>query len=80
MKDTFHLETITVKVNYEPVKVCVMDYVTAKTKDLQEYGYCSVTEEEILNSVWKVVNKETNLNVIDLFVEGDIVLDEKEIN
>lgn len=75
-EDTFfELEMITVKINYEPHSVQVMDYVTAKTKDLQQFGYNSLTEEQVLKSLKRVINKEKLVDVIDHFIKEDIVLD-----
>ena len=73
--DFFELEMINVKINYEPHSVQVMEYVTAKTKDLKEFGYGSLTEEQVLNSVKRVVNKEKLIDVIDHFVKDDIIVD-----
>ncbi len=78
MRDFFELENITIKINYEPKKVCVMDYVTAKTKDLKEFGYTDLTEKQVLNSVWRIVNNEKTKDVIDHFIKDDIVTDETE--
>jgi hypothetical protein len=49
------------------------DYVTAKTKDLKEWGYGSITEEEVLNQVNKVLKSE-KLSVIGLFIQKDIII------
>jgi len=60
------------------IKVQICDYVEAKTKDLQEFGYKTLTEESVLNSVRRVLNREKLVDVIDRFVEHDIVLDEEK--
>lgn len=73
--DFLELSVIKVKINYEPVKVQVSDYVTAKTKDLKEFGYNNLTEDQVLNSVRRVVNKEKLIDVIDHFISHDIVVD-----
>jgi len=80
-KDIFiNLRYIKVKINYEPVSVQVSDYVTAKTKDLIEFGYSTLTEESVLNSVRRILNKEKLIDVIDHFVKDDIVLEEEQKN
>lgn len=74
MRDFFQLENITVKINYEPVKVCVMDYVAAKTKDLKEFGYTDLTEKQVTESVWRIVNNEKAKDIIDSFIKEDIII------
>lgn len=73
--DFFELDFINVKINYEPHRVQVMDYVDAKTKELQEFGYKKLTNEQVLKSVKRVVHKEKLIDVIDQFVKQDIILD-----
>ena len=75
--DFTELKTIKVKINYEPRSVYVQDYVRAKTKDLQEFGYSTLTEKSVLASVRRVLNKEKLTDVIDHFVKDDIILDEE---
>jgi hypothetical protein len=73
----FQLTYINVKINDEVASVCVMDYVEAKTKDLQEFGYTQLTEKEVLKSVHRIVQKQMNKkDVIDLFIKDDIVIDQ----
>jgi len=80
-KDIFiTLRYIKVKINYEPVSVQVADYVTAKTKDLIEFGYSTLTEESVLNSVKRILNKEKPIDIIDHFIKDDIVLEEEQKN
>jgi len=76
MRDLFELENITIKINYESKKVRVMDYVTAKTKDLKEFGYTELTEKQVIESVWRIVNKEKPKDIIEHFIKDDIVADE----
>lgn len=47
-------------------------YIKAKTKDLREFGYVNLTEEDVSNQVENVINGE-ELNVIGMFIEKDIV-------
>lgn len=72
--DFFELSYINVELDSGTHSVQVMDYVAAKTKDLQEFGYANLTEDQVLKSVRRVVNKEKLTDVIDRFVEGDIIL------
>jgi len=76
MRKDFEFEIITITVKDEEVGCSVRSYVKAKTKDLVEYGYSSLTEEEVIDSVWKAVNKEAPTTIIDHFVQGDIILQE----
>jgi len=73
--DFFELEMIKVKINYEPHEVQVCDYVTAKTRELQQFGYGSLTEDQVLKSVRRIVNKEKPVDVIDHFIKDDIITD-----
>jgi len=76
--DFIQLKYINIEINYKPVKVQVADYVTAKTKDLIEFGYSTLTEEQVLNSVRRILNKEKLVDVIDHFIKDDIILEETE--
>lgn len=75
--DFLQLKYIKVKINYEPVRVQVCDYVEAKTKDLIAFGYSTLTEEHVLKSVRRILNKEKMVDIIDHFIKDDIVLEEK---
>jgi hypothetical protein len=46
-------------------------YIDAKTKDLKEYGYTNITNEEVGEQLEKVLNGE-ELSVIGKFIEDDI--------
>ncbi len=74
--DFFELSSITIDIGEKPCSVCVADYVAAKTKDLKEFGYNKLTEDQVLASVRRVVNKEKLIDVIDHFVKSDIILDD----
>jgi len=54
-------------------KVKVVDYIIAKTLDLCESGYTSLTEEAVAVQLNNIVNGEP-LSVIGAFMESDIVL------
>lgn len=47
------------------------DYIKAKTKDLKEFGYYELTENEVSCQVDKIL-KGGNLSVIGKFMEDDI--------
>lgn len=47
-------------------------YITAKTKDLREFGYEKLSESEVEEQLNRVLNGE-ELNVIGMFIEKDIV-------
>ena len=63
-------ETLTMK---DGRRVGKSDYITAKTKDLQEYGYSTLTETEVRFQLNQVL-KEERLNVIGSFIESDILV------
>lgn len=75
--DFFELSSITIELNNKPCRVQVQDYVKAKTKDLQEFGYSTLTEDQVLKSVKRIVNKEEAKDVIDHFIKGDIILEDE---
>lgn len=72
MPDFWELGSIDVCVNYKDLHVGIMDYVEAKTKDLKEFGYGSLTEDEVLKSTWRVYsNQIQKQNIIDQFIKQD---------
>lgn len=70
-----NLDYITIELNDRPATVKVTDYVTAKTKDLREFGYKTLTESEVMASVDKIRSGGEAVTVIDHFVKRDIILD-----
>lgn len=52
-------------------RVLSSDYVTAKTKDLIEFGYKELTEHEVSQQVLKVLNRDLDLSIIGRFVQSD---------
>lgn len=56
-------------------KVLKTDYVTAKTKALQQFGYEDLTEKEVSEQVDKILANDENLNVIGHFCISDIDTD-----
>jgi hypothetical protein len=77
MPDFLTLKNMKISLNGKTIEVNIGDYVEAKTKDLIAFGYSTLTEESVLNSVRRILNKEKLVDVIDRFVEDDIVLEEE---
>lgn len=48
------------------------DYIKLKTKDLIEFGYNNLTEDEVAEQVDKILRKDGDLNVIGMFCKGDL--------
>lgn len=71
MKDQIEIK---IKHNGETAIVLVSDYVAVKTKDLIEFGFASLTEQELSEALNRVVNNEPALGIIDHFVKDDLVL------
>ena len=70
----FELDSIKAYLNYQECTVSVCQYVEAKTKELQGFGYNSLTENEVLNSVWRCHSRQIQKsNVIDQFVKDEIL-------
>lgn len=70
-------ETIKIILDDEqPVSVKTKDYVKAKTRDLIEFGYSTLTEEDVevqLNLI--LANRKEDLSVIGRFIEDEIIVD-----
>ena len=62
-----------VTINYDgkTKTVNTQDYLAAKTKQLQEFGYPSLTREEVKAELGKIFNGG-KLTVIGMFMEGEI--------
>jgi len=63
---------IKIKINDKEVLVDKEDYIVARTKDLKEFGYSSITENDVRSQLEKVFKGEV-LSVIGLFIEDDII-------
>ena len=48
------------------------DYITAKTKDLIEFGFAKLSEREVQYQVDKILKGKNDLNIIGRFCEEDI--------
>lgn len=76
MKEAQIIPSTTIRVKFdgcEPRTIQLEDYVKAKTKALQEFGYPKLTEDEVREQLEKVIHNGT-LDVIGQFIKGDIVL------
>jgi hypothetical protein len=60
-----------ITVNYTPKRVKLTDYVTAKTKALQQFGYTDIESKEVKEQIVKISNGD-ELNVIGMMIEGDL--------
>lgn len=49
------------------------DYISAKIKDLQDFGYPNLTEKDITEQLEKILKKE-ELSVVGMFMQDDIKL------
>jgi hypothetical protein len=47
------------------------NYIKLKTKDLKEFGYTNLTENEVAEQVEKILKKEDDLSVIGMFCKDD---------
>jgi hypothetical protein len=63
---------ILIEVEGRQKRVLTKDYVTAKTKQLQEFGYTKLTEEEVSSELQNILSNKP-LNVIGMFMKDDIV-------
>lgn len=57
------------------MNVLKSNYIKLKTKDLIDFGYLNLTEQEVAEQVEKILNNDSNLTVIGAFCEGDIKVD-----
>lgn len=64
----YHPET------YAPFEVETAKYVKAKTGDLREYGYQSLTETQVEEQLLNIFNKK-DLSVIGMFMVDDICME-----
>jgi hypothetical protein len=66
-------QTIKINLNDKIVEVARRDYVTAKTKDLREFGYPNLTEAEVDEQISAILTQQ-KLSVIGMFMQDDIVI------
>lgn len=58
----------------EPVVVAKTDYIKAKTKDLIEFGYTTLTEQDVADQLEKILTHDKELSIIGAFMKDEIVL------
>jgi len=68
------VEKITFEIDDKILTVYRNEYVTAKTKDLKEFGYQNITEQEVDRQLQKILNGDTDLSVIGQFMIDEIVI------
>lgn len=56
-------------------KVLKSIYIKLKTKDLIEFGYSNLTENEVAEQVEKILKKENKLSVIGMFCKSDLIVE-----
>jgi len=59
--------------NEKTVTVTRQQYIEAKTKDLQEFGYPSLTQEHVETQLEYVLTGQRQIDVIGRFIESDKV-------
>lgn len=55
----------------EKGKIYTNDYIIAKTKQLKEFGYSNLTEQEVENELIKILN-EQETTVIGKFIKNEV--------
>ena len=67
-------ETIRIWRDETIVTVSTADYIRARTKDLIEYGYRDLTEEDLAEQLgFYLAYKDSELTVIGLFLDGEVI-------
>lgn len=73
---TVGIKEITFKLDGVSRRVLRSDYVRAKTKQLQEFGYPSLTEEDVDSQLTALLAGK-NLTVIGMFMKDEVVKEAK---
>lgn len=71
-------ETLQVNLGGRMGEVNRSEYVTAKTKQLREFGYPTVTQQEINEQITALLEGKTfgnGLTVIGMFMDDEIIID-----
>ena len=50
------------------------NYIKLKTKDLKDFGYSGLTENDVAEQVEKILKKQNDLSVIGMFCKDDFDL------
>lgn len=56
----------------KPRTVARKDYVTAKTKQLREFGYEDLSEADVSEQLDKVLANDSKLTVIGIFMKDEV--------
>ena len=59
---------------FNGMSVLKSNYIKLKTKDLIEFGYTSLTENEVALEVDKILQNKSDLTVIGMFCKDDIII------
>jgi hypothetical protein len=73
LRSTDGLGYINVNIDGHRATVAAAHYIKAKTKQLREFGYPTLTEETVETQLRKILAKQ-ELDVIGMFMEGEIVV------
>jgi hypothetical protein len=65
------MKNLKIELHEKEILVDKEDYIKAKTKDLIEFGYASLSEDDVRIQIEKILNEE-ELSVIGLFMEEEI--------
>jgi len=66
------MDMITIEVEGKRRKVAKADYIKAKTEQLREFGYDSLTEDEVTKQL-DIILSDGNVNVIGMFMKDEII-------
>lgn len=65
---------IMIEINGVRKRVATVEYISAKTKQLQEFGYSSLTKAEVERQLSVVLSKKReHLTVIGMFMENEVI-------
>jgi len=67
-------ETIWISLDGHKKEVPKSAYITAKTKSLIEFGYTTLTEDEVSKGLDKALSGNAD-EIISMFIEGDLLKD-----
>ena len=59
--------------NESTIRATIQQYVEAKTKDLQEFGYPDLTQEHVRTQLEYVLTSRRPIDIIGSFIEADNV-------
>ena len=74
LRSTDGLGDINVNIDGRRATVAAAHYIKAKTKQLREFGYTTLTEEEVEKQLRMILEKEEVSGVIGMFMRDEIVV------